>query len=39
MQFFRTWKVLEKERFFKIAVEGFGFLFGEILKYSEVDIT
>ena len=39
MRFSRTWKVLEKERFFKLALESFGFLFGGILKYPEMDMT
>ena len=39
MQFSRSWKVLEKERFFKVAVENFWILFGESLKYPEMGIT
>ena len=37
IQFSMTWKVLEKERFFKMALERFGFLFEAILKYPEMD--
>ena len=34
-----SWKFFEKERFFKLAMESFGFLFGEILKHPEMDMT
>ena len=35
MQFSRTWKVLEKEKFFRMAMEKL--LHGAILKYPEME--
>ena len=39
MQFSRTWKVLGKERYFKVAVEMFWILFGRSPNYSGMDTT
>ena len=37
MQFSRTWKVLENEDFSIWRCKSFGFLFGKVLKYPEMD--
>ena len=36
--FGKLWKLI-MQRLFNMAMESFGFLFGEILKYPKADIT